>query len=272
MIDFVLLWDGSPKHSVHLLLLRLLCHILQPVVARHSKGLPTPRLTAGQEDSHQAALRRSNRLLQPCISSLVSALKCSIFFIILNIFSIRALMTRTLTSWCCAKPAPVACIINTPVEKTTLKFIRSAALHMEPISVIMSVLWADLHWLEQSCPHSEPRHLLVSLQHRRGVWLVNRRRGDGAASQGRDLSGSRQKVFSIKRETKVWSRLVVCRWLRHSHRVSAGTWWRSSDGGVWLNKEKDFNKQTGRLAGSGADRFERTLSGREVTEDTWRRS
>lgn len=108
-----------------------------------------------------------------------------------------------MTTWCCAKPACVACIIDAAVKKTTLKFIGSDALHMESVSVIVSVC-CELTYIDgNKAVRTASRGICRSGCSSDGVWLVSKRQEDQG---GRELSGSPQKLCSIKRETKVSSR------------------------------------------------------------------
>lgn len=58
----------------------------------------------------------------------------------------------------------------------------SVLLHMDSVSVIMSVLRGDLHWREQSWPHGLRQHLLTLTQLRRPV--SQQRCGDGETAGG----------------------------------------------------------------------------------------
>lgn len=160
-----------------------------PLWPGQSKGLPTPRLTAGQEDSHQAALRRSNRLLQTCISSLVSTLKCSIFLNNFKYFfhSCSHDQNSHLLVLCKAGASGMHNQHASRENNIEIHQIRCFAYGADLSHHVCAVSWPTLTGTKLSTQRATASAGLAAAQ--TGVWLVNRRRGDGAASQGRDLSG-----------------------------------------------------------------------------------
>lgn len=68
---FFLVWAGSLKLSIHLLLLWLLSQILEPIMAQGSKSFPTPILVSKRLDVSIGATR-----YQQCVHEHVSFWQC----------------------------------------------------------------------------------------------------------------------------------------------------------------------------------------------------
>lgn len=156
-------------------------------------------------------LPRSNSLFQTRIFSLVypSKLKCggSFFFHFSFFFpSVLPRLRRCPLAVVQSQPASAACIIKPPVGKTTFKFMGSAALHMEPVSALVSALLADLHRRGRSLS-ARPAAASARLAAAPAGGPVSQQ---AAGTRGPDLSASRLNVFSITAKQKFDPRLVVC--------------------------------------------------------------